>query len=485
MPPHRKYDPDAPRKVVYPDIKLYKGCSDKAITVELSKALLGWTEVSGSDPYHFRDLNGKRIFCTNNVHNRPLYHGLVENYMQEHLRRRWRFNGEPVIIGTTGLVLNGQHSLISHVLAEQMRVKPKYKARWAEYWDGPVTMEKLIVYGIKESDDVVDTMDTCRPRSVADILYKAPEFKGLSPQGRRVTGRMAAYATNFLWDRTGVKLRREGYFNPRKTNTESTDFVQRHPGLLKCVSHVYREYGVGQRWKDNVVLMSPGYMAGVMYLAATSASDPEIYRNGDRVEKDLDLDNWGKAEEFVSLFASSDPQMKFLRATLTKMADPRDGVRVSILERVSVLALAWQAFARGEPVTTKALKLSYRPKVEGQPPALKEVPEFGGIDTAGQRYQEPSHEDEGSFPEEGTHSHPEGDGREEDHPGYQDDVPPEDALDHEVNESAQEPHNEEEEIQAAKKAREDDEERAEKQTKAKAKRVASTNKRRRLTKAKA
>ena len=170
------------REVVHPKVRSVVCSGDTAITIPKAKQLLGWREVEGGE-YLFKDHRTKRIVCDNNVTNRPIYNAVIERLKQDLLRRRWVLNGEPIIIGRTGLILNGQHTLIALVLTEQeIALRPKV---WGALWaDGPPTMDKVIIYGIAEDDDTVNTMDTCKPRSFADALFRSEYYDAL-PKGSR------------------------------------------------------------------------------------------------------------------------------------------------------------------------------------------------------------------------------------------------------------------------------------------------------------
>jgi len=83
------------------------------MTPDQAKKLLGWSQESehikfGSN-YLLLDEYGEKVRCYNNVTNRPLYPNIYKTLRQEHLRKKWQMNGEPVIIGRTGLILNDPH----------------------------------------------------------------------------------------------------------------------------------------------------------------------------------------------------------------------------------------------------------------------------------------------------------------------------------------------------------------------------------------
>src|SRR6202012_885566 len=98
----------------------------------------------------------------------------VDKLIQEMLNLRWEYNGEPIIIGATGQVLNGQHTLVALILAEQDRKKDK---KWTENWPEEMQVAKDIVFGVSESDKVVDSMDTCIPRSLNDVMWRKDYFR--------------------------------------------------------------------------------------------------------------------------------------------------------------------------------------------------------------------------------------------------------------------------------------------------------------------
>jgi hypothetical protein len=168
--------------VLYPEPTCELCLGDTAITVDKAKDLLGWEEEEEDGPtfgeFYTKELAkayGRKVRLKFNVANRPIYPDVFMRLRQEHLNRRWQFNGEPIIIGRCGHVLNGQHTLISLILAEQERTGPRAQ-HWSLYHDKPITMDKAIMYGVSEEDSVVNTMDTCKPRSLADVIYRSPYF---------------------------------------------------------------------------------------------------------------------------------------------------------------------------------------------------------------------------------------------------------------------------------------------------------------------
>lgn len=381
------------RKVLYPEVKAFVCIGEDAITVEQCRDMLGCTEdekvakEAGVDQPLFVEgplmdgrRKGKTIYCLNNVRNRPLYMSTVEALVQEHLMKRWRFNGEPIIQGKTGTIENGQHTLVSVLLAEQDRIGPN-KGRWEDNWPNEVTMEKMVVRGVDETDDVINTMDTCKPRTLADVIYRSECFASMDSAARRTVSRMTDYAVRLLWHRTGAGL---DAFAPRRTHSEALDFIGRHPRLLRAVKHIHEEDSERAVSK----YLSPGYASGMLFMMGSSSSDGDDYRNAEPPsEKKLSWENWDKACEFWVLLGSGSPKFKEVRYALGSLYGQDVDVEPSLKEKLSVLAKAWHAFLEGGSITESDLKLKFTRDSDGVR-HLTEVTPVGGIDLG-----EPSQED--------------------------------------------------------------------------------------------
>jgi hypothetical protein len=370
MPKKPKSVPIADRKAIYTSYSSVCCCGKDAITVEQAKELLGWRTESDQDKwgsdFMLLDRDKKKVRCLNNVRNRPIYSAVVATLVQEHLRKRWQFNGEPIIVGRTGLILNGQHTLISLVLAAQDWAADKDK--WSTTWKHEPTMEKLVVYGVDESDAVVNTMDTCRPRSFADVVYRSQYFASMKGGDQKRCARACDYAVRLLWHRTGACL---DAFAPRRTHAESLDFLARHPKLLEAVQHVYEEDG-DERLVARYV--SVGYAAALLYLMATSETpDDSEYRTSDHPsEAMLDLGRWDKACEFWVVLASGDKTFKKVFAEVVHEGG-------SQAERWALVVKAWLSFVEHGKIKESGLNLAYVENDEGVL-RLAEHPACGGID---------------------------------------------------------------------------------------------------------
>lgn len=387
------------REVKFPEPVSMICRGDDALTAETAKDILGWEETDDKEKALLTDRDGKRIYCVNNVNNRPLNMPNVESIVQEVLYGRWKFNGENVIIGKTGLVLNGQHTLIGLILAEQDRLAGTCKGtgkKWTAIHPNPLSIEKSIMYGVDESDDVVNTLDTNRPRTLADVIFRSQYFQDftISAEGgnRKLTkgertqiARMCEHAIRLVWSRTGV----ENAFGLKRTHAESLAFLDRHKRIVDCVKHVYTDNTEGKVGD----LISPGYASGLMYLFAASASDGAKYYKADpRSEKKMDFSRMDKAQEFVTFIASGDPQFKALREAVAMLKNEAEGTTGTMSEKIELLIKAWNLFSAGTSFTEKRLELEYTTKDDGTR-ALVTGGIVGGID-AGQPEEEPEEEDD-------------------------------------------------------------------------------------------
>lgn len=346
---------------------------EKAITANQARELLGWSQVDkggGNYSHEVAALTGQRVRMINNVTNRPLYINILLSLRQEILRRKWRFNGEPIIIGKTGLVLNGQHSLIGLIAAVHAWVEDKEK--WQPYWKTEPVMEKMVVYGVDESDDTVNTMDTCKARSLLDVICRSGYFADMTESQRKRLSRMTDYCVRLLWHRTGAGL---DAFAPRRTHSESLDFLTRHPKILDCVKHVHEEDG-----KEGKIVhyVSTGYASALLYLMGSSASDRGKYLEGENPNGDLlDWSHWGKACNFWTHLAGGSKEVAHpVRAALAAIdseGGPSNG------ERWGILCNAWNCYVDEGRVHPSHLKMMYTEDEDGVK-HLADCPTVGGID---------------------------------------------------------------------------------------------------------
>lgn len=272
------------REIIYKDVTVSVCKGDDAVTVEQAKKLLGWEtesdKVKFGNTFLLKDIEGNKVRCQNNSHNRRFSMTVARTLMAEILRGKWRFNGESMIIGRSGETISAQHRLIGLILAAQEWEKDK--ERWS-FWTDEPTLESVIVFGIDEGDETVNTVDTGIPRSLSQVIERSEYFAGMKQKDRHRCAQMADYAIRLLWHRTGAGM---DAFAPKRTHAESLDFLARHPRILECVKHVYEENGEEGKIANYV---SPGYAAGLMYLMGCCATDPQEYGATDTpVESMLD-----------------------------------------------------------------------------------------------------------------------------------------------------------------------------------------------------
>lgn len=377
------------REVQYPEITAVVATAETggAVTVELAKEYLGWEEetddVKFGPDYLFTDLTGKKIRCRNNTRNRPLDERWAYTIAQEHLQRRWRINGEAIVVGRCGEVLSGQHRLVGLVLAEQLRqADPEH---WSENWPGEVTMDTVIVFGVDERDDVVNTLDTGKSRSFADVLYRSELFAKYAPKDRKTYARASDYATRLLWTRTGAK---EDAYAPTKTHAEGMAFLYAHPSLIdQCVKHVVTEEN-----KGSITQFVPlGTAAGMCYLMAATNSDPAKYAKTHE-EKALNLKLLDRAQEFWVALSGGSNELKAVRDAVKSLTDPDTGDGGTAAERQAILVKAWHRFAVNESVTPASVKLRYVTSAEDGSRILDESPVIGGIDLGDGKTADPEPE---------------------------------------------------------------------------------------------
>jgi hypothetical protein len=386
-------DPASGRPVEYPEYETALCYGENAVTVEQMKQILGWEEIAegaGRDAVAlFKDFNGLPIRCNNIHNNRPFEIADALKYAQEHLNRRWRFNGENFIVGRTALVISGQHRGVGLVLAEQQRVHPEERYKWEDRWPGPVTMETSMIFGIDESAETTVTLDNTRTRTLADCEYADPEmFPTSGPADRRKLVKILDYAVRFLWERTGAV---DDPHSPRRTISELRDWRSRHPRIQEAVLHVYEEDK-----KSGVIsyfLSALGTAAGLLYLMGTSATPYDSYhdREGGYRESKVDFSNWDAALKFwaelgraakikilddgskaaapgagplVALFKTWRPRIGDSRPAAgespndTGLMFGKDGADRQ--SRIAALIHAWACYVTGTPIRPSDLELEFK-----------------------------------------------------------------------------------------------------------------------------
>lgn len=358
------------------------------MTAERMKELLGWQEEEpqtdsspgtkfGSD-YLLLDESDKKVRCVNNDNNRPLTESWSRTLAQDILNKNWQFNGETFVVSTHGRVLSGQHRGIGLVLAQQ--VVEKNPARWDQEWpDGVVRIPMVVMYGISEDPRVTRTLDNVKPRSLADVLFADTKtFGKISAGNRAKLCKMTENALRQLWHRTGAD---DKAFNPghtKQTHSESLDWIDRHPHIIRAVKHIYEEFKAD--WKKASQIMTPGYASALLYLMGCSSSDGDVYRaTQPPSEKTLDWDRWELACDYWVELIKASAKTHEVRMALGGLNNADDGTVGSVAEKIAVIIKGWNQYCQGQDITPEDLALRYR-KTEDGDRVLTEVPLVDGID---------------------------------------------------------------------------------------------------------
>jgi len=364
-------------KVFYPelDVSLYStehgGLGN--LTVEIAKELLGWQEESDNvkfgNTFNLRLSDGTKVRLLNNLDNRPFYSAVADAWKLEILRDKWQLNGETMVIDRLGMIHDGQHRLVGLILAEIERVANP--DTWSKFWDEPCFIETLVVFGISEDDEVVNTLGTGKPRTLSDVIYRSEYFKDLPAKNRAKVARMTSFAVKMVWFRTAADL---ASFAPKRPHSESLDFIASHPTVLACVKHIVAEDAEKERRISEYI--SVGYAAGLMYLMASAATE-HINYDDVGTEEGIDFSLKDKAEEFWVLFANSnDKQFKLLKETLIKI-DASGSLGRDLL--CGTICKAWNNWVEGKTITPKSIEIQMDEDEFGRPLVL-ENPRVGGID---------------------------------------------------------------------------------------------------------
>lgn len=342
---------------------------DDAIDTSMAQDLLGWVEVEKKDDrVLLKDQTGKWIRCDRNLANRPYYQSNADALVQEILNRQHNFNGEGVIISDRGNIGNGQHTLVAVVLAEQIRAADP-DGRGKHWGNTPVSIEKLVVFGVDEK--MFNTLDTCRPRSFMDVLYRSPIYAAMKPSVRKLASRMTDHAIKLLWSRTGAN---RDAFAPTRTHSEASDFLRRHSRVAEAVKHVLEEDEEGGIRK----FVPPGYASALLYLMGATMSDGPAYRRA-RTEDSLDLSKWDDASTFWTLLAKGSPDTRAIGEVVRSLPAHNGDRPPTAAEKIVVVCKAWTQFYLTGTVVAEGLLPRYQTIDEGFI-VLAETPMVPGID---------------------------------------------------------------------------------------------------------
>lgn len=348
---------------------------DKALSVERVKEILGWEECDGKEEGCLPAIHsaiGKWVRLTNN-RNRPIQPGWLMALAQEHLRGRFKFNGESISLDTSRKVLSGQHRLVSFVIGWYLREEGDKLVAWKALRPGPYVLPTVICHNVPPDDDTFQTLNCGRPATVTDVLHRSEKWLDIKDSGKRTkVGRALTAAVGLLWKRTGVGLEE---FSEYQTVSESMGFLSRHPTLLDAATHIVEEdSGKGRDEAPSRVVGRPGAAAGMLYLMGVSLTDPAAYRaaltRGEAPgEELLDLSRMDEARRFWVLLSGETKYGKVVSKAMEEAAYVSCGGNQSKSGR-AIVVKAWAKFLCGKLDRTDPEEL---------------LPEYGPEDVNGRR----------------------------------------------------------------------------------------------------
>lgn len=216
----------------------------------------------------------------------------------------WELNGEAIKIARTGRILDGQHRLM--VAAEN-----------------DFTFQTLVVYGLE--DDVQDTMDTGKARSVADVLAIAGYANSVS---------LASIVTGIIRkERYGLRAAvYDGSSSYQVTARQTLNRVEQEPSLTELPNLAYQMRKSGLN----------GKLSGILY-----------YTFSDIDQEDADY-FFTKLETGESL-ERNDPILVLRELLLNLKSSVKGQVKTGYVAAVTIKA--WNKFRSGEQIS----QLKFRP----------------------------------------------------------------------------------------------------------------------------
>jgi hypothetical protein len=316
------------------------------------------------------------------------------------LRGFWRFNGETIIVSRSGLVLSGQHRLIALILAfeEWSDADNKNYAHWQEMWPEEPYIESLILVGAPEDQETINTLDNVRTRSLSDVFYTSELFAHIEGRdNRKKASMMLASAVIFLYRRVVLSSGKEVVFDPQ-IHPASIEFLHRHLRLLEFIVYMM-ELDSGNELTDRPLALSAGKCAAMLYLMASSDSNPGLYRVGDAWnEENLNWDMEEKAKSFWEHLAGKHATFVAIKDTFHDLKHHLTGKDPKFIDKVCVLAKAWAKFRDDEVIEVKGITPKYDTDEHTQVKKLVDWPTFNnnangtGIDSGEPKKGEPADE---------------------------------------------------------------------------------------------
>lgn len=261
----------------------------------------------------------KRILETKNPRNRPISQRNVDKYAQEMKAGRWKLNGEAIIFGVSGNLLNGQHRLRACVQAN-------------------VPFETTVTRGVP--DEYFDTLDDGNPRKLSDVL---------AIKGEAHTKAMSA-ALYFVHNYASGNLTGSRKKGGMATKPVLERLLETQGGIRNSVQYYWRLHK-----RPGGIMLPPSLAVGLHYIF--SLVDDE------------------KAGAFFDVFQSglnidAGNPIGLLRARF--IAGKREASSTMTMEaQYSYAVTAWNAYATGRRMTRLAYKPGEPlPEIEGVPRSL-------------------------------------------------------------------------------------------------------------------
>lgn len=230
-----------------------------------------------------------------NVHQRDLSQVNVDIFANAMLRGKWEFNGAPIIIGTGGKLLDGQHRLRALI-------------------QSGISREFVVVRGV--ASDTFGTIDTGARRGLKDVLSIGNEKN--APILATAINTHAAYTNGRSF---ATKMRRHSATYP-----ELVTYLEENPSLRGSVKFVA---GFANKL-INMIKLSRGSLAALHAL----------FSSKDRPYADEFITKLVNGEDFTR--GKTDQPVKAVRSKLIADATQR-AASLSQSQKCVVVTLGWNA----------------------------------------------------------------------------------------------------------------------------------------------
>lgn len=227
-----------------------------------------------------------------NTNNRNLSKALAKKYASDMVDGLWKYNGDPIRVSESGILLDGQHRLQACVSAQ-------------------VPFEAELIEGLPE--DVRPTIDTGRKRSAADTL-------NIITGSNKSNGAVAASARQILNYVCG--------FHPsqQQSTPAIVRLIAKHPDIVESCRLASRCNGI----------LTPGPLGAVLFIGTRQPGfDKRAMAFVDAVHSGADMQK-------------GDPRLAIREAFINKRMGPGVGRLPEMTWCVIAVIRAWNAWATGQ-----------------------------------------------------------------------------------------------------------------------------------------